>query len=55
MHRSREEVDSRRIFKDFSIFSGTEGYEACYPEAGALFKALGKSEGFDAMFTYRFS
>ena len=52
---TREDVDSRRIFKDFSIFSGTEGYEACYPEAGALFKSLGKSGGFDAMFTYRFS
>ncbi len=52
---SRDQVDSRRIFKDFSIFRGTEGYEACYPEAGALFKSLGKSDGFDAMFTFRFS
>jgi hypothetical protein len=52
---SREDVDSRRIFKEFSIFRGTEGYEACYPEAGALFKSLGKSDGFDAMFTFRFS
>ena len=52
---SRDQVNSRRIFKDFSIFRGTEGYEACYPEAGALFKSLGKSDGFDAMFTFRFS
>ena len=36
-------------------WQGKEGYERSYEEAGALFKSMGKSDGFDAMFSFRFS
>jgi hypothetical protein len=52
---SAGEVASRRLFKDFSVLTGKEGYERSYEEAGALFKSMGKSDGFDAMFSFRFS
>lgn len=50
-----EEIDAQRLFKDFSIFQGKEGFEAAYQDAAKTFKELGRMDGFDAMFTYRFS
>ena len=37
------------------VLAGKDGYERSYEEAGALLRAMGKSDGFDAMFSYRFS
>ena len=52
---SREEVEAKRLFSDFSVFQGKEGYEASYQEAAKIFKDLGRMDGFDAMFSFRFS
>lgn len=52
---SREEVEAKRIFKDFSIFTGKEGFESSYQDAAKIFKDLGRMDGFDYMFAYRFS
>jgi hypothetical protein len=52
---SREEIENNRIFKDFTVFTGKAGFEASYQEAGKIFKDMGQMNGFDAMFTYRFS
>jgi hypothetical protein len=49
------DVQARRLFDDFSVLAGKDGYERSYEEAGALLRAMGKSDGFDAMFSYRFS
>eukprot|EP00929_Paragymnodinium_shiwhaense_P094863 TRINITY_DN55695_c0_g1_i1.p1 TRINITY_DN55695_c0_g1~~TRINITY_DN55695_c0_g1_i1.p1 ORF type:complete len:385 (+),score=82.60 TRINITY_DN55695_c0_g1_i1:91-1245(+) len=52
---TREEVESKRLFKEFTIFAGKEGFEASYQDAAKIFKDLGRMDGFDQMFTYRFS
>lgn len=50
-----EEVNAQRIFKDFTIFQGKEGFEAAYQDAAKIFKDMGRMDGFDSMFAYRFS
>merc|ERR1712070_781439 len=50
-----EEIVQQRVFKDFSILAGKEGYEACYQDAAKIFKDLDQMNGFDAMFAFRFS
>eukprot|EP00927_Polykrikos_kofoidii_P055405 TRINITY_DN49665_c0_g1_i1.p1 TRINITY_DN49665_c0_g1~~TRINITY_DN49665_c0_g1_i1.p1 ORF type:complete len:381 (+),score=84.12 TRINITY_DN49665_c0_g1_i1:60-1202(+) len=50
-----DEIEAHRLFKDFTVFTGKEGFEASYQEAAKIFKELGRMDGFDAMFTYRFS
>jgi hypothetical protein len=52
---SEQEINGQRIFQDFTIFTGKAGFEASYQEAAKIFKELGRMDGFDAMFTYRFS
>ena len=52
---TREEIDAQRLFADFAILQGKEGYETSYQDAAKLFKDLGRMDGFDAMFAYRFS
>ena len=50
---TREEIEARRYWKDFEILG--KGYEGSYQEAAPLFKEIGRMDGFDAMFAYRFS
>merc|ERR1712194_681814 len=52
-----EEINAQRLFQDYTIFQGKTGtgYDGAYQEAGKLFKELGRMDGFDAMFAYRFS
>lgn len=50
-----QEIERQRLFQDFTIFTGKAGFEASYQEAAKIFKELGRMDGFDAMFTYRFS
>jgi hypothetical protein len=54
---TREEIDGRRLFDNFTVFSGAAGtgYESACREVSPVFKQLGRMDGFDAMFTYRFS
>jgi len=51
---SKEDIDAYRIFKDFTVFVDKD-YEGSYQEAGKIFKEMGRSDGFDAMFAFRFS
>lgn len=46
------ELEQQRLFTDFKIITEEDGG---YREAGKLLNSLGAMEGFDAMFTYRFS
>jgi hypothetical protein len=48
------EIDGFRIFPEFSILDSGD-YSGSYQAAGALFKEMGRSDGFDTMFGYRFS
>lgn len=52
---TREEVETHRVFKDFTIFTGKEGFEASYQDAAKIFKDMDLMYGFDFMFAYRFS
>ena len=66
---ARDEIEAQRLFSDFTIFQGKEvdasngvttgkqvkTYGQGSKEAGNLFRELGREDGFDAMFTYRFS
>ena len=49
-----EDVNQYRIFSDFTVFVDKD-YEGSYQEAGKIFKEMGRSDGFEAMFSYRFS
>jgi hypothetical protein len=40
---------------DVMVLQGKEGYEASYQESAKIFKEMGRFDGFDAMFTFRFS
>jgi len=56
-----EEMTTKRIsamrkWKDFSVITNDKNdYEGCYQEAGRVLTSMGLKEGFDAMFSYRFS
>lgn len=52
---SADAVDSQRYWDEFTVFQGKEGYEGCYKDAAKTFEALGRMDGFDFMFNYRFS
>eukprot|EP00729_Bicosta_minor_P003636 gene3636-6837_t len=64
---ARAEIEAQRLFSDFTIFQGKDAdvgnitgkqiktYGQGSKEAGNLFRKLGREDGFDAMFTYRFS
>merc|ERR1719436_577703 len=47
-----DEIEAQRLFSDFKIITEEDGG---YRECGKLLNKLGHMEGFDAMFTYRFS
>jgi len=51
---SVSDIDALRLFKDFTV-NDTGGYEGSYQDAAVTFKEMGRMDGFDAMFSYRFS
>lgn len=51
---SEEDIDSRRLFPNFRV-EESGGWEGSYQEAAKLFKELNRMDGFNAMFSYRFS
>ena len=64
---TREQIEAQRLFSDFTIFQGAhadagnitgkqlKSYGDGAKEAGNMFRKLGREDGFDAMFTFRFS
>ena len=55
---TREQIASKRLWSDFSVFTGNgggNGYEGAYQDAAKIFTEMGQKQGFDAMFAYRFS
>lgn len=55
---SVEEIDGQRLFSGFEVFGdggGGEGWAGDIKGAAKLFDKLGRPDGFDAMFTFRFS
>ncbi|GMH90136.1 hypothetical protein TrVE_jg3463 [Triparma verrucosa] len=51
---TEEDIDRWRIFEDFRV-EESGGYEGSFQEAAKLFKEIDRMDGFNAMFSYRFS
>ena len=55
---TREEIAAKRLWSSFTVFTGSDGgngYDGAYQDAGKMLTEMGQKQGFDAMFSYRFS